>query len=80
MRFLPGLFTFGISATEIPKHGPTSFRCFHIGEDIEHALDKTGCAQVFDTIETANFACSLFEDCLLIGHNTEGYFELFDEN
>ena len=89
MKFLSGLFTIGISATEIYQYDSTSaskqrentrFQCLHIGGEIEHALDRTGCAQVFDTIETANLACSLFENCLLIGQNTEGHFELFSES
>ena len=89
MKFLPGLFTIGISATGISQYDSTTapkrrettgFQCFHIGEEIEHAMGGTSCAQVFDTIETANLACSLFENCLLIGHNTKGYFELFSES
>lgn len=39
-----------------------------------------GCTQVFDSITTANLACSLFEQCLLIGQNSDGNFELFSES
>ena len=49
-------------------------------EESNNAIDSTGCAQVFDTIETANLACSLFEQCLLIGQNIDGNFELFTES
>ena len=35
---------------------------------------------MFDTLATANLACSLFENCLLIGQNTDGNFELFSES
>ena len=42
-------------------------------------LESIGCSQVYDTIKTANRACSLFEQCLLIGQNSEGNFELFTE-
>ena len=36
--------------------------------------------QVFDNISTANLACSLFENCALIGKNANGNFELFSES
>ena len=35
---------------------------------------------MFDTIADANIACSLYENCLLIGRNTDGKFELFSES
>ena len=41
---------------------------------------QEGCTQVFDSITTANLACSLFEQCLLIGQNIDGNFELFSES
>ena len=41
---------------------------------------QEGCTQVFDSITTANLACSLFEQCLLIGQNSDGNFELFSES
>ena len=64
----------------IPKRRDTTdFQCLQIGEVTDKATDRTGCAQVFDTLATANLACSLFENCLLIGHNN-GYFELFAES
>ena len=36
--------------------------------------------QVFDNISTANLACSLFENCVLIGENENGNFVLFSES
>ena len=58
--------------------------CYYIGEKQQYAtvhnqIGSKGCAQVYDTIKTANRACSLFEQCLLIGQNSEGNFELFTE-
>ena len=44
------------------------------------AIHKQGCLQVFGSITTANLACSIFEDCSLIGQNTDGNFELFSES
>ena len=87
MRISSSLFVIGISA-EVPDSlkigGAVDFKCFHIGEEQQHAtvnnqLGSIGCAQVYDTIKTANRACSLFEQCLLIGQNSEGNFELFTE-
>lgn len=67
---------------KIPKRrSATYFKCLNIEENKSDILmEKTGCAQVFDTINTANFACSLFEKCLLIGENNDGNFELFSES
>ena len=87
MRISWGLLIIG-SSTEVPDSlkikGAIDFKCFHIGEEQQHAtvnnqLGSIGCAQVYDTIKTANRACSLFEQCLLIGQNSEGNFELFTE-
>ena len=36
--------------------------------------------QVFDNISTANLACSLFENCVLIGKNANDNFVLFSES
>ena len=60
-----------------------NFKCFQIGEEqaftmVHNKLE--GCAQVYDTIKTANRACSLFEQCFLIGKNSDGNFELFTES
>ena len=87
MRISSSLFVIGISA-EVPdslKIGEAvDFKCFRIGEEQQYAmyhnqLESIGCSQVYDTIKTANRACSLFEQCLLIGQNSEGNFELFTE-
>ena len=87
MRISWDLLIIGASA-EVPDslkiHGANDFKCFHIGEEKQYAtvhnqLGSIGCAQVYDTIKTANRACSLFEQCLLIGQNSEGNFELFTE-
>ena len=87
MRISWGLLVIGNSA-EVPDslkiEGAIDFKCFHIGEEIPYTmvhnqLESIGCAQVFDTIKTANRACSLFEQCLLIGQNRDGNFELFTE-
>ena len=84
MRISLGLLAIG-SSTEPPGFSKTGeavdFKCFHIGEEKPNAMDhnrleRTGCAQVYDTIKTANRACSLFEQCLLIGENSDGNFEL----
>lgn len=65
-----------------PKRRETvDFKCLQIGEEESKTeMNSTGCAQIFDTIETANLACSLFETCLLIGRNNDGNFELFKES
>ena len=42
--------------------------------------NRQGCAEVFDTITAANVACRLYENCLLIGRNTDGNFVLFSES
>ena len=63
------------------KRATVDFRCLNVGEETSNAaVDINGCAHVFDTIETANLACSLFEKCLLIGQNRDGNFELFTES
>ena len=91
MRILPGLLVVGssVAVQELPDTSEIGegieFKCFAIGEEkpnaIEHdKLESTGCAQVYDTIKTANRACSLFEQCLLIGQNSDGYFELFSKS
>ena len=57
------------------------FKCLVIGEqESDISTDNSSCKQVFDTIETANLACSLFEKCVLIGQNSDGNFELFSES
>lgn len=43
-------------------------------------MNRNGCPQVFDSIETANLACSLFDQCMLIGQNSDKNFELFSES
>ena len=87
MRISSGLFVIGIFA-EFPDSsntgGPIDFKCFNIGENqpyamVHNQLEGIGCAQVYDNIKTANRACSLFEQCLLIGKNSDGNFELFTE-
>ena len=72
----------GFRPTHYPKRREaTQFKCLQIGEKVLiNAIHKQGCLQVFDTITTANLACSLFEDCSLIGQNTDGNFELFSES
>ena len=68
-----------------PNHrGPkrrdtTEFQCLQIGEETDKITDSKGCVQVFDNLATANLACSLFENCLLIGKNSNDNFELFSE-
>ena len=63
------------------KREAVEFKCLQMDdEESNNAKDSTGCAQVFDTIETANLACSLFEQCLLIGQNIDGNYELFTES
>ena len=57
------------------------FKCLQMDNDeSKNAINGTCCTEVFDTIETANLACSLFEECLLIGQNSDGNFELFTES
>ena len=59
------------------------FKCFQIGEEQPNGMVHNkleGCAQVYDTVKTANRACSLFEQCFLIGKNSDGNFELFTES
>ena len=82
MRLIPGLLAVGVSADEIQKRREdVDFKCFHIGETkSSNAKDSMGCPQVYDTIETANLACSLFKQCLLTGQNSDGNFELFSES
>jgi len=72
----------GRNPYKMPKRrSATYFKCLNIEENKSDILmEKTGCAQVFDTINTANFACSLFEKCLLIGQNNDGNFELFSKS
>ena len=79
MKLIPGLLAIGVSADGIQKRREdVDFKCFNIGEiRSNNEKDSLGCPQVFDTIETANLACSLFEQCLLIGQNSDGNFELF---
>ena len=87
MRISWGLLVIGSSAEvtdSLKIKGAIDFKCFNIGEEQQYAtvhnqLESIGCAQVYDTIKTANRACSLFEQCLLIGQNSEGNFELFTE-
>ena len=82
MKLIPGLLAIGVSADGIQKRREdVDFKCFNIGEiKSNNAKDSMGCPQVFDTIETADLACSLFEQCLLIGQNSDGNFELFSES
>ena len=65
-----------------PKRRETmQFKCLRIGEEVlTGAIPEQGCSQVFDTITTANLACSFFEQCLLIGQNSDGNFQLFTES
>ena len=84
MRISLGLFVIGIFAEFPDTGGPIDFKCFNIGENqpyamVHNQLESIGCAQVYDNIKTANRACSLFEQCLLIGKNSDGNFELFTE-
>ena len=86
MRISPSLLVIGSSA-EIPDSSKIEeaidLKCFQIGEEQPYAMvhnELEGCAQVYDTIKTANRACSLFEQCLLIGKNSNGNFELFTES
>ena len=86
MRISPSLFVIGSSA-EVPDTSrieeAMDFKCFNIGEEQPYAIvhnELEGCAQVYDTIKTANRACSLFEKCFLIGKNSDGKFELFTES
>ena len=63
------------------RRAVVDFKCLVIGEqESDISTDNSGCKQVFDTIETANLACSLFEKCVLIGQNSDGNFELFAES
>ena len=88
MRISLGLLAIGsaMKPPGISKFGEAiDFKCFYIGEEKLNAMDHTrlkwtGCAQVYDTIKTANRACSLFEQCLLIGENSDGNFELLGES
>ena len=82
MRLLLGLLAIRVSADGNQKRREdVDFKCFSIGEiKSNNAKDSMGCPQVFDTIETADLACSLFEQCLLIGQNSDGNFELFSES
>ena len=82
MRILLGLLAIRVSADGIQKgREDVDFKCFNIGETkSNNAKANMGCPQVFDTIETADLACSLFEQCLLIGQNSDGNFELFSES
>ena len=77
-----GPYNGGQGRYEGPKRRETiDFKCFNIGEEkSDVARDNLGCAQVFDSIETANLACSLFEKCRLIGQNSDGNFVLFSES
>ena len=86
MRISPSLLVIGSSA-EVPNSSKIGevmdFKCFQIGEEQPYAMvhnELEGCAQVYDTIKTANRACSLFEQCFLIGKNSDGNFELFTES
>jgi len=62
------------------RSNTTDFKCLDIGEVSENGSERVGCMQVFDNISTANLACSLFENCALIGKNANGNFELFSES
>jgi len=63
------------------RRAVVDFKCLVIGEpESDISRDNSSCKQVFDTIETANLACSLFEKCVLIGQNSDRNFELFAES
>ena len=86
MRISLSLLVIGSSA-EIPDSSKIEeamdFKCFNIGEEQPYAMvhnELEGCAQLYDNIKTANRACSLFEQCFLIGENSDGNFELFTES
>ena len=75
-----GQNNFGRGYKQPKRRETVNFQCLQIGNEVlTGTLDETGCEQVFDTLSTANLACSLFEQCVLIGQNIGGNYELFSE-
>ena len=62
------------------RRDTTDFECLKIGEMKKSTTDGAGCTHVFGTIKAANVACRVYENCLLIGRNSDGNFELFSES
>ena len=59
--------------------GFPSYGCATFG-GVESAVNSEGCLQVFDSLETAKLACSVSDNCILIGQNRNGSFEIFSES